>query len=481
MGRRGGAGPPPGLVPRSVPEADVFRFDEVDLAGGRAHSPRVRRGMAMVFDGRGIEVLGPEPNRHAFLPWSEVAAVGIGRAVVGPDGRTETPIEVGSTAGTVRYLVRSELPQSVTMSALEQRVTRWREPTAGLTVETAPSRPPPPRPPARPDRLDGVGRPPGPAPVPSAVPPPPHAPSVDASAPYAAAPSGPFGPHHSDVEPNGPVPRRTRRTVTLVVALVLLLSGVGLAVGLSATSTSTTATDPTTTVPRPSPDQLLAERLMLTRADLPGGWRLAQGGGALATSPTVERGQARITRTLAGCMGISGTQASIVLGGGAADQTAQTSSPIFVAPTSSASAGSALELQTAATVVHSHSDQQADFALFGNPKYPGCVATASAAELQLGVNQSSGGSDDGGPATVSAVALPSPHGVQISALLMAFTVTAGTASVPVQVELISLGAQRVEASLQVFAIGGQIPNDALLAAFSTFEERVASGGKSSVV
>ncbi len=266
-----------------------------------------------------------------------------------------------------------------------------------------------------------------------------------------------------------------------MVALVLLLSGVGLAVGLSAASTSTTASGPTTTVPRPSSDQLLAERLMLTRADLPEGWRLAQGGGALATSPTVERGQDRITRTLAGCMGISDAQASIVLGGGAADQTAQTSSPIFVAPTSSASAGSALELQTAATVVHSHADQQADFALFGNPKYPACVATASAAELQLGVNQSSGGSETAGPATVSTVALPSPHGVQLSALLMAFTVTAGAASVPVQVELISLGAQRVEASLQVFAIGGQIPNDALLAAFATFEERVASGGKSSVV
>ena len=157
------------------------------------------------------------------------------------------------------------------------------------------------------------------------------------------------------------------------------------------------------------------------------------------------------------------------------------SSPIFVAPTSSASSGSALELQTAATVVHSQNEQQADFALFGNPKYPGCVATASAAELQLGVNQSSGGSDDAGPATVSTVTLPSPHGVLLSALLMAFTVTAGTASVPVQVELISLGSQRVEASLQAFAIGGQIPGDALLAAFSTFEQRVASGGKSSVV
>jgi hypothetical protein len=180
-------------------------------------------------------------------------------------------------------------------------------------------------------------------------------------------------------------------------------------------------------------------------------------------------------------MGITAAQAAIVLGGQAPDQTAQTSSPIFIAPSSSPSAGSALELQTAATVVRSHRDEHSDFALFSNPKYPQCAATASAAELQLGVDQTSGGSDQPGPATVSTVTLPSPHGLQLSGLMMAFTVKAGAATIPVQVESISLGTHRVEAGLQVFAIGGQIPNHALSASFSTFELRVASGGKSSVV
>jgi hypothetical protein len=180
-------------------------------------------------------------------------------------------------------------------------------------------------------------------------------------------------------------------------------------------------------------------------------------------------------------MGITELEAAIVLGGQAPDQTAQTASPVFVAPSSSAAAGSALELQTAAIVVHSHHDEQSDFSLFANPRYPTCAATASAAELQLGVDQTSGGHDQPGPATVSPIDLPGPIGVQEAGLIMAFRVEDGPASLPVQVESISLGANRVEASLQVFAIGGQIPNDALATAFSTFEQRVASGGKTSVV
>jgi hypothetical protein len=97
------------------------------------------------------------------------------------------------------------------------------------------------------------------------------------------------------------------------------------------------------------------------------------------------------------------------------------------------------------------------------------------------VDQTSGGNDQPGPATVSPVNLPGPSGLQQSGLIMAFSVKDGSASLPVEVESISLGSDRVEASLQVFAIGGQIPNDALATTFSAFEQRVASGGKTSAV
>jgi hypothetical protein len=44
-----------------------------------------------------------------------------------------------------------------------------------------------------------------------------------------------------------------------------------------------------------------------------------------------------------------------------------------------------------------------------------------------------------------------------------------------------LGSQRVEANLQIFAIGGQIPGATVLGPISTFQDRVASGGKDSTV
>jgi hypothetical protein len=264
-----------------------------------------------------------------------------------------------------------------------------------------------------------------------------------------------------------------------VVALVLVASGVGLAVGLSAVR-STPPPARVVTGPAPSPDERLAQELLLTKGDLPVGWRVSTNPGTAANSPALQQGEARITHTLAQCMGITDAEGAIVLGGAASDQTAQLTSPIFVAPTS-ATIQTAVELQTAATVVRTHQDEQQDFALFTNPKYPQCAATASADELQLGVNQTSGGGDQAGPATAAPLAAPSTPGVQLSGLLMTFTVVDGTATVPVQVESITLGAHRIEAGLEVFAIGGQIPSQSLATSISTFERRVASGGASSVV
>ena len=487
--------------PQTVPEADVFRFDRVDRSGGSADDPPVRQGMTLLLDERGIASSGPKRRRRAVLPWSEVTRVSFGDSTPDVGGRTEVPIEVESRTGRFRYVVRSDHPLSVAMAALEMQVRRW-----GVPVETTPASAaplafplPPPQPvPSLPVPDDTPAEPVDtstdtatdlsdhPTEV-SDTPAEPVDTSTDAPARLVGGsvdlpdPSNAMSaPDLATLVPAPPDrPKRTRRTATLVVALSLLVSGIGVAVGLSLTSPSSTVTPPAH--PTSSADHRLAEQLILTRADLPSGWRTAQGGGATANSPAVRRGEAGITRTLAHCMGISQSQASVVLGGRAADQTAQASSPIFVAPTPSASAGSALELQSAATVVRSHQDEQADFALLSNSKYPQCAATAAAADLQLGVDQTSRGSDQPGPATVSRVTLPGPGGVQTNGLLMAFSVKAGAASVSVQVESIWLGSHRVEANLQIFAIGGQIPTDTVVAPISAFQERVASGGKDSVV
>jgi hypothetical protein len=263
------------------------------------------------------------------------------------------------------------------------------------------------------------------------------------------------------------------------MAIGLLLAGTGLAIGLSSAGTGQRTAN--LAAPRLSPDQQLADQLMLTRNDLPHGWTVATDNGGPGASQQVQRAQAAITAAFARCMGITDQQGAIVLGGQAADQTAQTSSPIFVAPNSSAQPGSSVELQTAATIVRTPGDERNDFSLFAIPQYPQCTATAIASELQAGANSASGQNRQPGPATASVVALPAPPGEQLAGVIATFTVTDGPASVPVEVEAVSLGSDRIEASLQAFAVGGRIPPDVLAASVAAFEQRVASDGKSTLV
>ncbi len=328
-----------GAGPTAVPEADTFRFervhqvdpadeaDPVDDADNRAHGPEVGPGLTLDFDARGIEVTGPEAGHRQSLPWSDVGRVWLGAPTVGADGRTHTPIELESTAGLVRYLVRSDGPLAVPMAALEVQVTRWAapglpDPPPGDPTDTGTVAPPPPPPPTMRSA------------VPVPYPPPAVPPGYVPPAPYAFDTSGPIAPY----DPYGVTAaaggrKRRRRTVTLVVGMVLVLSGVGLAVGFSVTAT-TAPTPGVATVPAVSPDQRLAQQLLLTKGDLPVGWRASTNPGAAANSPGLQQGEARITSSLAQCMGITDAEGAVVLGGQASDQTAQTSSPIFVAPTS---------------------------------------------------------------------------------------------------------------------------------------------------
>jgi hypothetical protein len=262
-----------------------------------------------------------------------------------------------------------------------------------------------------------------------------------------------------------------------VVGLALILAGVALAVGLPR-HTVRDAVRPRPAAPTVSPDQQLADRIMLTRNDLPVGWTIDRSAGASADSPGLRTGEAAITRTFASCMGITAAQAAVVLGGRAADQTAQSSSPLFEAPASTAHPGLAVELQTAAVVVHSHQDEQRDLALFSAPTYPACAATATAAELQLGVDTTSGSHGRPGPATPTVVSFPAVDGERLVALSVACVITDGTAAVPVEVTSVVVGSDRVEADLQAFAIGGPVPDDILHSSVAAFVQRVASGGRS---
>jgi Tfp pilus assembly PilM family ATPase len=59
-------------------------------------------------------------------------------------------------------------------------------------------------------------------------------------------------------------------------------------------------------------------------------------------------------------------------------------------------------------------------------------------------------------------------------VLLSFNVTDQDATVPVQVEVVSLGSDRVEANLQAFALGGAIPAGVLDSPVAALERRVAT-------
>ncbi len=488
--RRGPAGP------RTVPEADTFRFDGVDQPGGPDDRPD-RRNMTLVFDERGIETSGRETRHHAFVPWSQVVGVTFGAEVDGPDGGVETPIEVESTGGPAHYVVRSDHPLAVMVPALEEQVSRWAaatpdepDPTASSGLVTAWAPPPPRHPPpvAQPAAQPAGPGAPSPWPPPAAVDPalagfllaPPGLESPTGHprpVPYSVGPYGPDGAPADPAHRKRTHRKRTHRTATLVVALCLLVSGIGLAVGLSLSSAT-------------------------------GGQEVGDGSrppDRSATGPGADADQSRSPRRLAG------------------GHRCRRRSDI-----ARRAAGPGSDHPGPGPV---HGDHEGSGG--HGPRWPGARPDGSGrlADLHsshgVRVRRVGGGAPDGGDRgpqpprragrlrplpqrQVPAVRgdgvggrAPTGRGPDLGGNRAARTGhrvaryaarfdrrravrpadgvhrESGEASVPVQVESISLGSDRVEASLQVFAIGGTIPD--VSASFSTFEQRVASGGKSSEV
>jgi len=277
--------------------------------------------------------------------------------------------------------------------------------------------------------------------------------------------------------------RRRRRWSLLAGALVVLSGSVALAVALSHPDRSSrTAAPSAVTV---APDQQLAQGLLLTQSDLPAGWQPGTGGGPAGQS--AHNAQLGIELTFTQCMGIGQSQASMLLGGQATDQTAQAVSPVFVGPTApggqagSPAAGTVLELQTVAAVVRTQADARGDLALFGLPRYPSCLAALSAAELQLGIDQASGGTALPGIATGAVVPLSAPAGTTVLGIAMSFIVTDAGSTVPVVMDQVVVGHDRVEAQLQAFAIGSPFPSDILASSIARFESLIiAPGGPTAV-
>ncbi len=432
----------------------MFVFRTVRQSGGHRRLPWGSAHLTLAFDERGVEISGSRPGERSVVPWSSVLRVSRGATERAPDGGSVTVIGIESPGRIMRFVVTSHRRDPIELAALADQIQRWSEVARPEVARPEVARPEVARAPDPGLTSDGV----------------PHVPVVASMSP---------------VDPGGRggrvrgMPRRTRRVAVLLVGLAFLISGVGLALALAASGPPPPVSAPATA--RPTPDQVLAQRLLLTRGDLPAGWTVSSDPSRAGSSPRVRSGESVITQTFARCMGISRSQASLALGGGATDQTAQTTSPVFLAPTSPDRPGFALELQTAGTVVRTDRDEQHDFSLFADPHYPQCAGAAVAAETQLGADGSSGMDEQPGPDSVTAVALSAPAGEQVAAVLVSFTVTDRSASVPVEVETVSLGHDRIEANLQALAIGGQIPSGVLASTVSAFEQRVVTDGQSAQV
>jgi len=470
-------GAPPS--PRTVPDATRFRFDSVAVVEGAGPVASRTEGLTLVFDEQGVEITGPpERGDQRLVRWADVTSMSIGVMAPDPAGHVVLPVDMASAGRAQLLLIGTDPVRTVQLWALGEWLAR--RPVPPLWSPWPPAVAP-----AGAFPVYGAApypvAPYGAAPYPVA----PYGAAPYPVAPYGAAPYpvAPYGsPYRSPAGARDQTPprrSRRRRLATLFVGIAFLLGAVGLALGLSRPGAWSTAVAPA--APRLSSDQRLADSLMLTHGDLPQGWSVStdnSGSGNSHHDQTVEQ---EITDAFSRCMGITDDQGAVLLGGQAADQTAQSTSPIFIGPSPTAQPGYTLELQTAADIVRTHDDEMSDLSLLARPGYPQCSANAVASELQLGVNDATGGNDQPGPATASVLGLPSPAGVQTVGLVITFTVSDRSTPLPVEVESVNLGSDRIEAQLQAFAVGGSIPSDALTAPLSTFEGRVVGQGKSVAV
>ncbi|HEX4217494.1 MAG TPA: hypothetical protein VHZ02_03945 [Acidimicrobiales bacterium] len=472
-----------------------FRLDGVSLIGDPSVGSDVIDGLTLLFDAAGFVIVGPEPGASRRVQWSAVTRAAVGLVVAGTDGGIATPLDVTASGRTVRFMLPASRVSQPQVSLLERRLLEWNgAPGPEPRVHTAPPSPWPPS--------DGWPQPAG---APRAGAWSGGAPRAGAwsagagawsagSAPLGGWPRSTTGPQWAGGQPptiassTGSVQsgwavhptdhlaehsrRRRRKVVGMGLSGLLVLAGVGIWLGLALTQQSTSSTTSTT---QPSRDQQLAQKAMLSKSDLPAGWQPSPGNSS-GTSPADRKAEQQITNAFQTCMGVTADQATTVLGGQSKDQTAQAQSPVFVGPGAGSAAGAATELQSWTAVVKSHADEQSDYAIFTNPRFPQCNATEGAAEAQLGLNDSSGAHDQPGPAEGHTVSLAPVPGEQLLEVESTFTLNAGGHPVVVQNYQVLVAGNRVEASLGAFALGTGFPSGVLSSSVSTLEHRVAIEG-----
>ncbi|HEX3842220.1 MAG TPA: hypothetical protein VHU85_15620 [Acidimicrobiales bacterium] len=348
-------GPPPSFSPPpGNPESLRLRFDGVELVGSMEQGTAAVDELTLLIDEQGVNIVSNRPPAKRNVPWSAITNVWFGPTGVIPTGRVATPLDITSSDRTVRfYLYGDRVPEAQLMQ-LRSWLPTWHggaagRPPAAFPVGPAPSMfaPPPSPPVAAPPPPPLSPPPPGyppAAPFPTPGGPPGWTPSPDPL----AAPTAPWGRYAYGANPVPPGPhlygatlsplppgthahhpRRFRRRSTLVVALGLIVAGAGLAVILTVV-TNNKAPSISHVTQTVSPDQGLADKLMLTKNDFPTGWVTGDNSGGSSQHDLAVQDQ--INKAFNQCMSITADQGNVALGGQAQDQTAQAASPPFLAP-----------------------------------------------------------------------------------------------------------------------------------------------------
>jgi hypothetical protein len=377
-----------------------LRLDEVYLSGSTGQGPAVVGGIALLADGHGLTVLGPQPSSIRTMPWGRASTFACHRETQLPDGRPAVILEVDIDGHALRFLVPQASLGGEGAGALEERLTALShvpiaaDPPVAIGGEpVAPAAPGQAAAPTRSRQVDqsvsaGAGQPaPGVAPpgvLPQGVLPPGALPPATGGT---IAPTQGFSAGQYVQSSRRRVGRKAGRRARITAVLVVVLVAGGAAAYVVKTHHGdTTGSGPITG------DALAAAEVNLAPGDLPG-WKGIPGtiagaigafgfdqttGGASSGSGTANRsGVIAKATTFSRCMHLPASDANAALAALGFSQglatvpgeTALSSSPVFEDPSLPATSA-----ESSVIVLGSAGEQTAAASVFADPRFASCYS-----------------------------------------------------------------------------------------------------------
>lgn len=254
-------------------------------------------------------------------------------------------------------------------------------------------------------------------------------------------------------------PRNTRLLALLFVALLVVIGGiVYFVVKKGNNNTTTTPVTNTPGLSAAAANAALAATINLHQTDLPAGWVPASTAGQPARPPVAPAAaQTQATSALAQCLGtttatVSGLFAGTVLPG----QSGSASSPVFQDPTDAT-----IRMYSTTRVMTTAAQAKALAAPFASASFLSCYTAYQSSLVSAAV--------PGSTASVQAVSLAAPAGVQTFAYLTTLTIPNQGSEIIGQAFMIG---GRIESTLEPSTAGVPVPSDAFNSAYTAVSGRV---------